>query len=174
MLPGAPDLALRSERAANASGARLLGFTEVQNVGDVLGPDDALLVVDDALDGVDPSVLARASVIVYVGTSLPAAIDARVVVVLPSTSIVEEEGTLTNLRGRVQRFLQAKAAPGIARPMWYVLADLLAAAGGKGAYYTSSDVFVALSQQHAAFADMHYDTIGFDGAMVSTMSEASR
>ena len=38
----------------------------------------------------------------------------------------EEEGTFTNLRGRVQRFLQAKAAPGLARPSWFVLADLLA------------------------------------------------
>jgi len=35
-------------------------------------------------------------------------------------NMVEEEGTFTNLRGRVQRFLQARAAPGMARPSWWV------------------------------------------------------
>ena len=50
-------------------------------------------------------------------------------VVLPIANFAEEEGTFTNLRGRVQRFLQAKAAPGFARPSWYVLADLLGALG---------------------------------------------
>ena len=36
--------------------------------------------------------------------------------------------------GRVQRFLQAKAAPGFARPSWFVLADLLAALGETADY----------------------------------------
>ena len=53
-------------------------------------------------------------------------------VVLPIANFAEEEGTFTNLRGRVQRFLQAKAAPGFARPSWFVLGDLLARAGRAG------------------------------------------
>ncbi len=172
-LPGAPDLALRSERAANAYGARMLGFAEVSGLDDVLGQNDALLVVDDALDGLDPRVLARASAIVYVGTSLPAALDGLVAVVLPTTMIVEEEGTLTNIRGRVQRFMQAKAAPGVARPTWYVLADLLAAAGGAAAHFVPADVFAAMSATHHEFADMSYDSIGFNGALLNVSAGAT-
>ena len=83
----------------------------------------------------------------YLGTALPAAVEARVAVVLPITNVLEEEGTMTNLRGRVQRFLQAKAAPGVARPTWYVLADLLTGSfviervfqiPGTGAFFVNS------------------------------------
>jgi NADH-quinone oxidoreductase subunit G len=170
-LPGVPDLALRAERAANATAARLLGFHEADRLEDVLQSGDALLVVDDDLAGVDPSVLDRAHSIVFVGTSLPAILQARVDVVLPSTSIVEEEGTLTNLRGRVQRFMQVKAAPGVARPTWYVLADLLAAAGPSASFYLPSDVFAALTETHAAFAGLTYDALGLQGATLNASAD---
>ena len=56
-----------------------------------------------------------------IGTTLPAWARHAAAVVLPIANFAEEEGTFTNLRGRVQRFLQAKAAPGFARPSWFVL-----------------------------------------------------
>ncbi|WP_411282011.1 2Fe-2S iron-sulfur cluster-binding protein [Gemmatimonas sp.] len=162
-LPGAPDLALRVERVANATGARLFGFTETESISAMLREGDALLIVGDQLDGVGAADLDRASSIVFVGTALPATLDARAAVVLPITNILEEEGTLTNLRGRVQRYLQAKAAPGVARPTWYVLADLLAAVGGEGRFYMPSDVFAALASTHDAFAGLDYDALGLRG-----------
>ncbi len=113
-LPGAADLALRSERAANPRGPPAR-FSETDSIGTTLGDGDALLIVGDQL-GIGSADLDRASSIVYIGTALPASLEARAAVVLPITNVVEEEGTLTNLRGRVQRFLQAKAAPGVARP----------------------------------------------------------
>ncbi len=162
-LPGAPDLALRSERAANATAARLLGFTEAAGIGATLHDGDALLIVGDHLDGVDAADLDRASSIVFVGTVLPAVLDARAAVVLPITNILEEEGTLTNLRGRVQRYLQAKAGPGVARPTWYVLADLLAAVGGEGHFYMPSEVFAALAATHASFGGLDYEALALRG-----------
>lgn len=163
VLPGAPDLALRAERAANATGARALGFSEVPELGAVLKDGDALLVVGDSLENVPAAVLARAATLVYVGTTLPAIAEARAVVVLPVANTMEEEGTLTNLRGRVQRYLQARTAPGVARPTWYVLADLLAAAGGEGRFFLPSEVFAAMTQVHAAFAGLDYDALGLRG-----------
>ncbi len=72
---------------------------------------------------------------------------------LPIANFTEEEGTFTNLRGRVQRFLQAKAAPGFARPSWFVLADLLAALGDAGRTTSlASDVFEALAGAQSEFA----------------------
>jgi len=167
-LPGVPDLALRAERAANTTGARLLGFSEVAVLADVLQAGDALLVVSDALAGIDPTLLDRAASVTYVGTALPHTLTTRATVVLPVTNVIEEEGTLTNLRGRVQRFLQAKAAPGVARPTWYVLADLLTARGGDGQFFQPSDVFGALSLMHGAFSGLDYEGLGLHGALIKS------
>ena len=62
--------------------------------------------------------------------------------------------------------MQAKAAPGFARPSWYVLADLLAAIGGAGNYSLASDVFAALAASRGDFAGMSYDTLALTGAVV--------
>ncbi len=162
-LPGANDLSLRAERAANANGARLFGFVETTSLGESLRDGDALLVIDDLLDGIPRSVLDRASAVVYIGAVLPEAMTARAAVVLPICNTLEEEGTFTNLRGRVQRFLQAKAAPGVARPSWYVLSDLFIALGGTAQYFMPADVFAAITQTHEAFTALHYEELGLRG-----------
>lgn len=172
-LAGAPDLALRAERSANATAARALGFVEASDVLATLREGDALLVAGDALEHVDEAALTKASSVVFVGTVLPPMLEHRVTVVLPSTNIVEEEGTLTNLRGRVQRFLQAKAAPGVARPTWYVLADLLNAVGGQGSFYLPAEVFAALSSTHAAFAGLDYESLGLRGLPLASATLAA-
>jgi NADH-quinone oxidoreductase subunit G len=87
---------------------------------------------------------------------------------LPIANFAEEEGTFTNLRGRVQRFLQAKAAPGFARPSWYVLSDLLAAIGVRTNYSLASEVFGALAAARPDFAGMTYDTLAARGKVVAS------
>jgi NADH-quinone oxidoreductase subunit G len=165
-LPGVPDLALREERAANAAGARLLGFVEVAELGTVLRDGDALLVVGDALTEADLAAMPAELPLVVIGTALSTAVASRVTAVLPITNTLEEEGTLTNLRGRVQRYLQARTAPGVARPTWFVLADLLAAVGGDGRFYLPSDVFAAMAAVHAPFASLSYEALGLRGLPV--------
>ncbi|MCC6244097.1 MAG: (2Fe-2S)-binding protein [Gemmatimonadaceae bacterium] len=167
-LPGVHDLALRAERAANATAARLFGFRDDTTLADTLQQGDVLLVADDDCEDLDPAVLARAGSVLYLGTALPTALKAKVSVVLPTTTVVEEEGTLTNLRGYVQRFLQAKTAPGVARPTWYVLADLVAATGGDGAFYLPSEVFARLAATHPAFAGLTYEGLGLRGQPLSS------
>jgi predicted molibdopterin-dependent oxidoreductase YjgC len=110
-----------------------------------------------------------------VGTTLPFWARHTASVVLPIANMSEEEGTLTNIRGRVQRYLQAKAAPGFARPGWFVLADLLAALGGTPiAGGLPSDVFAALAAARPEFAGLSYDRLGMRGALVgNAMAEAS-
>lgn len=171
-LPGVPDLALRAERAANGTGARMLGFTEFTSLNSTLRDGDALLVVDDALANTDAAELQRASVIVHVGATMPDVLRERAAVVLPIANLAEEEGTLTNLRGRVQRFMQAKAAPGVARPSWYVLGDLLHAMGGSDSYYLPSDVFSALTGTHPSFAGLDYHALGLQGAIAGQAAGA--
>jgi predicted molibdopterin-dependent oxidoreductase YjgC len=84
-------------------------------------------------------------------------------VVLPIANFSEEEGTVTNLRGRVQRFTQARQAPGETRPSWLVLGDLLGAMGKQSNFFLPSEVFAKLASSNKSFAGLSYDTIGFKG-----------
>jgi NADH-quinone oxidoreductase subunit G len=63
--------------------------------------------------------------------------------------------------------MQAKAAPGFARPSWYVLSDLLAAMGVRTNYSLASEVFSAIAAARTEFTGMSYDTLGLRGRAVS-------
>jgi NADH-quinone oxidoreductase subunit G len=167
-LPGVEDLALRADRAANVRGAELLGYARSDRPLANLGDGDVLIVADEELAGVDSSDAARAGTMIVIGTTLPAWARHTAAVVLPIANVAEEEGTFTNLRGRVQRFLQAKAAPGFARPSWYVLTDLIGAMGGSVTYAVASDAFAALAADRPEFAGMSYDTLGLKGMLVAS------
>ncbi|NUS97658.1 MAG: molybdopterin-dependent oxidoreductase, partial [Gemmatimonadaceae bacterium] len=127
-LPGVPGLARREELAANVRGAELLGFTRSDTPVWNLGGEDVLVVADEELAGLDVSTLGRPKAIVVIGSTLPTWARGAAVV-LPVGTFAEEEGTFTNVDGRVQRFLQVKAAPGNARPSYSVVGDLLARLG---------------------------------------------
>jgi NADH-quinone oxidoreductase subunit G len=172
-LAGVDDLALRADRAANVRGAELLGFARTSAPLAGLRSGDVLVVADDTLDGVDASAIAPAAGVLVIGTVLPAAARQRADVVLPTANFAEEEGTFTNLRGRVQRFLQAKAPPGLARPTWFVLSDLLSASGESASYFLTSEVFAALAASRPEFAGMTYDSLGLKGAMLAAAARAA-
>ena len=164
-LPGVKDLSLRADRAPNVMGAELLGF--VRRDGDPLSglkDGDVLILADDELGGVNVSAAKKASAVIIIGTTLPVGIPTPTVV-LPIANVAEEEGTFTNLRGRVQRFLQAKAAPGLARPSWFALADLQIVLGLKAEYFLPGTVFGAMAKSESAFAGLSYETIGLRGGM---------
>jgi len=171
-LEGVPDLALRAERAANVRAAELFGFTKSDTPLDGLRQGDILVVADDDLHDIDAGALAKASAVIVIGTVLPE-VARNAAIVLPTTNMAEEEGTFTNLRGRVQRYLQAKAAPGMARPAWWAVADLLTVLGEGTGYFLASEAFAALADARAEFAGMSYDTLGFKGQMIAGAAEAA-
>jgi NADH-quinone oxidoreductase subunit G len=162
-LEGVKDLSLRHDRAANANGAELLAFARSDDPLSGLKSGDVLVIADEELLGVPQPNIAAASAVIVIGTTVPAWAAAKTGVVLPVANMAEEEGTFTNLRGRVQRFLQAKAAPGLARPSWWVLSDLLSAMGETTNYFLASDVFAALAKDVAAFNGLAYETLGLRG-----------
>jgi NADH-quinone oxidoreductase subunit G len=168
-LPGVDDLSLRSDRAANARGAELVGFERSEQPLERLGRGDVLVVADEELVGADAAGAARAGAVIVIGTMLPLWARHIAAAVLPIANMSEEEGTFTNLRGRVQRFSQIKAAPGFARPSWSVLSELLGALGDESAAsrFLASDVFDALATTHPEFAGMSYETLGLRGGVVA-------
>ena len=109
--------------------------------------------------------LSRATDVIVISSVLPAGTD-RASVVLPIANFSEEEGTVTNLRGRVQRFTQARQAPGETRPSWLVLGDLLGAMGKQTSFFLPSEVFSSLAGSHKSFAGLSYDALGFKGLPV--------
>jgi NADH-quinone oxidoreductase subunit G len=169
-LPGAPDLALRTDRAANAHGAAVLGFARWVPTAGTVAPGDVVVVADAELDDADLAALVGATVVV-VGSVLPAGVTPAAA--LPTANQVEEEGTFTNLRGRVQRFHQARQAPGAARPSWWVLADLLTALGMRTNTLTAEQAFDALAAAVPAFHGLSWATLGTRGAVLRAGAEAS-
>ena len=165
-LPGVEDLALRADRAANGRGAELVGFERSPSPLSGVADGDAVIIADYELTPDEAATLSRAAAVVVVSTFMPAALT-RADVVLPIANHVEEDGTFTNLRGRVQRFLQARAAPGMARPSWYVLADLCSALGDRQDVLTASQAFAALASAHPAFSGLSYDALGLRGGTVA-------
>ncbi len=165
-LPGVEDLALRRDRAANVYGAEMLGFKKTNDVFAGAGKGDVLVVVGEDLDGLDASSISSAGDVILIGPAMPNWIAEKASVVLPTANFAEEEGTVTNLRGRVQRFSQAKAAPGLSRPTWLVLGDLLGAIGRQSQFFLPSDVFGKLASSRPEFAGLSYDKLGFKGLPV--------
>ena len=170
-LPGFPTLTRRRDLEPNVKGAELLGLTRVG--GDdgtgglevVAGHTGTILVVGDELADQDESFGSQASLYVFFGTHAPAT-SANAHYVLPMTSFAEQEGTFTNVQGRVQRFWPALEAPGSALPAWFALGALLAELTGTEAPRQASQVFVALAEGVPAYADMDYETIGTRGALL--------
>ncbi|HEV8265194.1 MAG TPA: 2Fe-2S iron-sulfur cluster-binding protein [Gemmatimonadales bacterium] len=125
-LAGVPNLALRAERAPNATGAEQLGYSRDYAAALTAAESAAVVLVLD-----DPDCAVRTSgALIYAGAVLgPDAPCRAAEVVLPLANVAEEDGTFVNRDGRVQRYFQAKPAPGMARPAAWVLGELTAALG---------------------------------------------
>jgi len=66
----------------------------------------------------------------------------------------------------VQRYFQAKSAPGMARPAWWVFSELVTAlSGGPGGHVgTAAEAFDRLAASVEAFRGLSYAQLGFGGA----------
>jgi NADH-quinone oxidoreductase subunit G len=171
-LPGVKGLARRKDLAANVKGAELFGFKRADKPLANMQQGDVLIVADEELAGTEAPDIAKASAVIVIGTTLPPWAKHIANVVLPIANMAEEEGTYTNVEGRVQRFLQAKAAPGFARPSWSVASDVLQSAGGKGGHMLASDAFAAVAAAHPEFAGLSYDALALGGRPIKSASQA--
>lgn len=122
-LPGMPQLKLRRERAPNAAGAELFGFTEADALPEVT-TGQTLVVAGDRLLDADAEFGANAGFYLYLGTHLTDA-TRHASAVLPIAGVGEADGSYVNFDGRVQRFHQAMRPSGVARPGWMAIDRLL-------------------------------------------------
>jgi NADH-quinone oxidoreductase subunit G len=176
-LAGFPKLALRAERAPNATGAELFGFERSDEPA--ASPTGAgLIVLEDSLADNGPEWGGEAGFFLYVGGRLSgAARNAHAV--LPVTGFAEMEGSFTNFEGRVQRFDQALRPPGLARPPWMVLSRLIAELDLRRGVETGTETPLEASQAFAAMAagtpelgGLDRDSIGPKGTRLVAAGDA--
>jgi NADH-quinone oxidoreductase subunit G len=165
-LPGVPNLALRRERVPNQEGARLAGYAASWD--DAIARLDRaglVLVLDAELAEPEANRLARAGTVVVL-QSVDTDPVPNAALVLPVTAMAEENGTWVNRDRRVQRFAQAKAAPGMARPGWWIAAEAWALLEGKEAPETAGAAFAALGEWIPGLAGLGYDDLGMTGRVL--------
>jgi NADH-quinone oxidoreductase subunit G len=166
-LPGIPDLALRAERVPNLDGARVAGYHASWDAA-LAAVDGAavVLLLDVELDEAEAARLSRAGSVV----ALASVDDDRLkgsALLLPVSTMAEENGTYMNRDGRVQRYTQAKAPPGMARPVWWIAAEAWSRGGtGREVPETAALAFAALGSSIPALAGVTYADLGMTGRVV--------
>ncbi len=166
-LSGVPNLALRSERAANGAGATALGYREEYDAAaQAIAGASLVLIMDDDLVGIDRETLAKAAHVIYLGTVLPDAARGASLV-LPTANTAEEDGTLVNRDRRVQRYYQAKTAPGMARPAWWILGETLKELNRGESLFSAEEAFALMAEAESAFAGLSYPALGTRGKVLS-------
>ncbi len=167
-LAGVPNLALRKERVPNLNGGGLAGYAATWQAALAATPGaDLVIVLDADLDDAEIAGLAKAKAAVVIGTVDDERMHSAALL-LPTTNMAEENGTWVNRDGRVQRYYQAKAAPGMARPAWWIAAEAGHLATGAAAPATAADAFAALSGSIPALGGLTYADLGHTGRVVSS------
>ncbi|MEX2530357.1 MAG: 2Fe-2S iron-sulfur cluster-binding protein [Gemmatimonadota bacterium] len=174
-LPGSPTLARRRDLAPNGRTAEMLGM---RRVGDDSGSGGLegwshqggiLIVLGDELADQDESFGSDAALYLHLG-SHPTRAASSADVVLPILIFAEQEGTFTNVQGRIQRFWPGLQAPGAARPGWMPLHLLVAELSGgedESVPGTAAEAFLFASSFVAEWSGLSYADIGTRGALIN-------
>ena len=89
--------------------------------------------------------------------------------------MAEEHGTWVNRDDRLQRYEQARGAPGMARPAWWVAGEVLLGRGPNDDAPASADeAFELLGRYYPAFAGISYRDIGFSGRALAGAAQGVR
>jgi predicted molibdopterin-dependent oxidoreductase YjgC len=84
-------------------------------------------------------------------------------VVLPGASYLEKDGTFTNGERRIQRVRKALSPPGLARPDWEILCELMAATGYPQSFARPADIMAEIARAAPQFAGVSYERLQGDG-----------
>ena len=164
-LAGIPNLALRAERVPNLHGARLAGYSASWTEAVAASrAADLTIILDAELDDADVAALGANTVVI--GTIDDDRLQGATLL-LPTTNMAEENGTYVNRDHRVQRYFQAKPAPGMARPAWWIAAEAIQIASGLSSPQTAAEAFAALGSSVPELAGLSYADLGHTGRVVS-------
>ena len=99
----------------------------------------------------------------------------RAELVLPVTTMAEENGVYVNRDGRAQRYMQARSQPGMARPAWWVAGEVLAGPGPDAdAPASAAEAFDEIGRRYPSFADLSHRSLGWVGQQLRETAGAAR
>ena len=174
----ADDLLVKAEKAANASGARALGFADPARVIERIrggGADAVIALGHDLLDPAflgDTAELAKLDTVILLDTN-HSDLERVAHLVFPTRHAAEKSGTLTNHAGRVQRIEQAVEprfeayADGEVLNRLGVALDLAGFESG----YDPRAVSREIASSVPAFAGIDLDSLGEEGADLADASD---
>ena len=80
-------------------------------------------------------------------------------VVLPAAAFAEKDGTFSNTERRVQRVRKAVDAPGIAKPDWVIIMELMNVLGYEKTYKHPSEIMDEIASVTPSYAGIDYDRL---------------
>lgn len=166
-------------RGANERGAQLLGITpgtSGKNTHEILEAAANGTISSLWLLGVDPfsahpdrDLVTRALENVeflVVQESLQTEAFHYASVVLPLSAPAEQDGSFTNLEGRVQRMAAVLKPVGEAKPAWRAFTELTQRIKPGMPYFHPNDVMAAIAASVPEFKSVSYDALDVDGILV--------
>jgi NADH-quinone oxidoreductase subunit G len=132
-----------------------------------------VIVLDAELSREEQALLARAPGVVVLMGTVPYEGIRNATLVLPVTSMAEENGSYVNRDLRAQRYNQARSQPGMARPAWWVAGEVLAGPGPDAdAPATAAQAFAMLGATWDVFTGLTYADLGFTGHVLKPNAPA--
>ena len=168
-------LLVSTDRNPNTNGARLTGicFTEMgTKLPDIArgirgGKIRTLIVFGEDVTKHDivAGDLAKLELLV-VSDILPNETTKAAHYVLPGCAHAEKRGSLTNTKGRVQKFMKAVEPPGDARPEWEFLHELVCSVTGQDSFASIEGLFNQMAKEVPEFNGLTWAGLGDTGVTV--------
>jgi len=170
-------LLVNADKNPNSTGARLIGLTtkrlglRLKRIAEGIESGDiSTLIVfgeDVTKHGIAPKLLRKLKLLV-VSDILPNATTERAHYLLPGCAHAEKRGSFTNVKGRVQKFMQALQPPGNARAEWEFLHELTANVTSGNGFNSIEGLFNQMAADVPAFrkAELTWAALGDKGATV--------
>jgi NADH-quinone oxidoreductase subunit G len=173
---GEPDkLLVSADRNPNSTGARLIGISglpqgnRLSKIAEGIreGAIKSLVVFgeDVTKHGIDAGLIDRLETLI-VSDILPNGTTAKAHVLLPGCAHAEKRGSFTNVKGRVQKFMQAIEPPGDARPEWEFLHDWVRDVTGLNGFASIEGLFNQMAREVPAFNGLTWAGLGDHGVTV--------
>ncbi len=182
LVRGADDsLLIRADKGANSTGAAwIFGHEATEDAvlsAVARGEVDTLLVVGDPLDPLDTASLdaqmrGRVKHLIFVGPFLSGAAEGADVL-LPAAAWAEQDGTMVNFEGRIQRVLRCHLPRGEGRPGWKVAAEIAAGCGVTFPEWSSAeDALLSIAASLDQYAGLDAEAIGLLGSRAGASAGA--
>ena len=104
--------------------------------------------------------------LLIVSDILPSPITDAADYLLPGCAHAEKRGSMTNIKGRVQKFMKALEPKGDSRPEWEFLHELVFNVTGQNGFVSIEGLFNQMAKEVPAFSGLTWATLGDTGASV--------